>query len=190
VRNDERSRHREKARGARREARPLSTFPRPIPVDLDTAYAVQEAALEESGSSICGWKVGLIPIELRQRYRSERLAGPVSIGIQHYSGTGGLIDVPVFAGGFAAIEAEVAFLIGHNVPAALAHSEIELSKAIASAHIAFELAGSPLKSIMDLGPGAIIADQAAPFRRCCFSLSTCRRAVAVFAKETGSSQAR
>ena len=46
--------------GARRAARALANYPGEVPVTLDAAYRIQDAAIRLHGGVIAGWKVGRI----------------------------------------------------------------------------------------------------------------------------------
>jgi 2-keto-4-pentenoate hydratase len=69
------------------------------------------------------------------------------------------VPFPVFLGGFAAIEAEFVLVVGRDAP--LGKKEWTVAEArdiVRAVHVGIETAGSPLASINDLGPAAIVAD--------------------------------
>ncbi|WDZ76223.1 fumarylacetoacetate hydrolase family protein [Ensifer adhaerens] len=62
-------------------------------------------------------------------------------------------------GGFAAVEAEFAIRIGRDIRLyGQDRSEADLLLSIAALHVASEIAGSPLPTLSDLGPTAVISD--------------------------------
>ncbi len=64
-----------------------------------------------------GWKVGWIPEPLSQKYGAQRLVGPIfNRSLKRANGSAS-IDAPVFARGFAAIEAEFVFQLAKDAPA-------------------------------------------------------------------------
>jgi 2-keto-4-pentenoate hydratase len=144
---------------ARQERRTLSSYPGDVPPDLATAYAVQERALAIGRGQIAGWKIAAIRPEFRARYDAPRLVGPIFQDKVWSALPGEPVDAPVFGGGFAAVEAEFAFLIGTDLPPrSSSFDAAEVAAAVASLHGAIEVASSPLATLNDLGPGAVIAD--------------------------------
>lgn len=144
---------------ARREVRTLDAFPGPVPPDLATAYLVQEAALAQQPRTVAGWKIAAIRPEYRDRYTAERLVGPILAGSIQEVADGATVEAGVFPGGFAAVEAEFAFRMGRGLPARQGPYTLDdVVGAVGSLHIAMEIASSPLASLSDLGPGAVIGD--------------------------------
>ena len=142
---------------ARRSARALSDYPGQIPVNLDQAYAIQEAAIQLHGGSIAGWKVGRIQPPLDRKLGTTRLAGPIFADAVHDLPTAP--DMPIFAGGFAAIEAEFLFRIGDRIDPAKYHWTIpETLDAVDAVHVGFEVASSPFAGINLLGPVVTASD--------------------------------
>jgi 2-keto-4-pentenoate hydratase len=108
---------------------------------------------------IGGWKVGRIPLPLEERFRSDRLAGPIFRKTIHHSDSDVPLDLPVYTGGFAAIEAEFVIVVGGSAPRdKLTWSRDEAADMMADLRIGVEMASSPLKTINDLGPAAIASD--------------------------------
>ncbi len=145
---------------ARRQARPLNDFPGMIPADLDTAYKIQDAAIELCAQrALGGWKIGRIPPQIEDRFGIDRLAGPIfADGIVH-ADSGAVLDMPVFEGGFAAIEAEFVAIIDRDSPAdKLVWSPEESLDMIADLRVGIEIASSPLPTINELGPPVVVAD--------------------------------
>lgn len=149
---------------ARRAAKALPDFPGAIPDDPARAYAMQDAAIDVWNDDLTGWKVALVRADLRAAFGSERLAGPVfKRGTwQAKAGQGQAeqrYDLPVIPGGFAAVEAEFVIVMGADAPAFGRQPSLEEAAAlVGSLHIGIELAGSPLKTLNDLGAFAIAPD--------------------------------
>ena len=145
---------------ARRRAVPLADFPGPLPNDLTTAYAAQEAAIALWPDEIAGWKVAMIAPNLMDRLAAPRLAGPVFRGnLRDEAENRGDLEVAVIPGGFAAVETEIAIVIGRDIPLRdRPWTEAELVARIGSMRLAMEIAGSPLATINQLGPPAVVSD--------------------------------
>lgn len=145
---------------ARLTATALPAFPGPQPQDLVEAYACQAAGVRHWPDIVAGWKVGWIPTADQARFGEERLIGPIfARHVQHVDIALAPVDVGVFAGGFGAIEAEYAFCLGADAPAdKLAWTPAEAAAFVGSAHVAIEIASSPLATINQLGAYVIIAD--------------------------------
>ena len=143
---------------ARREARPLPTYPGALPVSLDAAYRVQDHALALGNGTIGGWKVGRIMPPLSETVGSDRLAGPIFADSIFAAGDEP-VSMPVFAGGFGAAEAEFLLQVGEAPPVGkTAFSLDEAAALIGSVHLGIEIASSPLAAINDLGPAVTISD--------------------------------
>lgn len=142
---------------ARREAAGLPGYPGEVPQDLDAAYAIQDAAIADSGKRIGGWKVGRIMPPLSAQYGSDRLAGPIFSDMIHHASDESVGRV--FADGFAAAEAEFLLRIGSTLtPGKSSFTLEEAADMIDAVHIGVEIASSPLASINDLGPAVTISD--------------------------------
>lgn len=143
---------------ARRNAAGLQDYPGTFPGSLDEAYAVQDAAIARWGKPILGWKVGRIPEPLASQFGADRLAGPIfESHVAQGDGTGP--EMPVFGAGFAAGEAEFLLRVGATPPEGKASfSPDEAAQLIDAVHIGIEIASSPLGSINELGPIAVISD--------------------------------
>ncbi len=140
---------------ARRSASVLTDYPGIIPADLSDAYAVQDSAIALSAGEIVGWKVGRINPPIGD---VDRLAGPIYTCVEATSS-----DAPaamrVFAGGFAAAEAEYLLRIGTAPNPAQQHFSIDEAAALIDAvHIGIEIASSPFGGINDHGAGVTISD--------------------------------
>ena len=144
---------------ARTNATPLSSFPGEIPGSMAEAYAIQDASIARWPDSVRGWKVGMLSPSDQNRFASERLAGPIFHSQIHEVTSGSSTAMPVFVGGFAAIEAEFVFRLGQTVePNDRQWSDEELADIVAGLHIGAEVASSPMAEINKLGPTVVAAD--------------------------------
>jgi len=143
---------------ARRAAAALPGFPGALPPNLEFGYRCQDCAITLWPDRVAGWKVGLIAEDRREPGGDGRLVGPIfakAVRIAH----DGVLDVPVFVGGFAAVEAEYVFRLGADAPAGKTDWSIAEAAALADAlHVGVELAGSPLATINELGPAVVVSD--------------------------------
>lgn len=142
---------------ARRSAAGLDGYPGDFPETLDEAYAVQDAAIAAWGRPVLGWKVGRVNPPLDARYGTDRLTGPI-FDVVTAAGRAEP-DMPVFAQGFVAGEAEFLLRIGRPPPAGKARFSLDEAAAlIDSVHVGIEIASSPLSAINVLGPVAVVSD--------------------------------
>lgn len=140
---------------ARRAGVPLKSYPGDPPVGLGDAYAVQDAAIALSARSIAGWKVGKIDPPVGG---IDRLVGPVFADQIEMEKTEP-VAMPVFAGGFAAAEAEFLLRVGTAPdPAQNSYTMAEARALIDAVHIGIEIASSPFEGINSHGPGVTISD--------------------------------
>jgi 2-keto-4-pentenoate hydratase len=144
---------------ARRNATALADFPGPVPTSFDAAYAVQGAGVASWPDEIAGWKVGRVAPQWETRFDDDRLVGPIFRASIRAAAPGELIEFPVFDGGFAAVEAEYVFRLNRDAPPGkTTWTADEADRLDLTLHIGIETAGSPLASINELGPGAIVSD--------------------------------
>ncbi len=144
---------------ARASGTPLSAFPGDMPETMAQAYAIQSASITRWPDAVAGWKVGMLPPPAQERYSAERLAGPIFRSQVHEVATGSSTAMPIFVGGFAAIEAEFVFRLGETVaPIDRQWSDAELAEVVAALHIGAEIASSPMAEINNLGPTVIVSD--------------------------------
>lgn len=144
---------------ARQKATVLKRYPGPLPTRMSTAYEIQEHAIRAWPDSIAGWKVGRIAPELETSLNADRLAGPIFSQAVHPKIDGSEIEVPVYRGGFAAVEAEFIAVIAEDTPAhKTSWSFDECLAVIERLHIGLEIASSPLASINQLGPCVVVSD--------------------------------
>ena len=144
---------------ARRAARALPEFPGPLPADMAAGYAVQDAAIGLWPDEVVGWKVGRIAPELQAELKAERVMGPVFAGHVWQADAAKPTRLPVFAGGFAAVEAEYIYRMGRDAPAdKLDWTPEEALDYVAELLVGVEFAASPLASINVLGPRVVASD--------------------------------
>jgi 2-keto-4-pentenoate hydratase len=142
---------------ARRTADGFADYPGDLPQSLEAAYAIQDEAIAAWGRPVVGWKVGRITGSHAERFGFDRLAGPVFAVIEHQAGTAP--PMPVFAKGFAAGEAEFLLRIGSPPPPDKASFSLrEAAELIDAVHVGIEIASSPLSTINEIGPIAVISD--------------------------------
>jgi 2-keto-4-pentenoate hydratase len=137
----------------------IAQFPGTPPTTLDQAYQAQAAAIARWPAPIQGWKVARVGAAFAAQFPEERLIGPVFAGNVHHATAGELPQCPVFDGGFAAVEAEVVIVVAADAPADKADWTAQTVRPLVKAmHIGIEVASSPLATLNDLGPGAVISD--------------------------------
>jgi 2-keto-4-pentenoate hydratase len=141
---------------ARAAARALPSFPGTIPPDLATAYTVQELAIARWPDRVVGWKVGYIAPGRRDDSGDERLLGPI---FASQVWTDADAELPVFAGGFGAVEAEYVIKLETDAPAdRLDWSPEQAAEHPATLWLGIEIASSPLATINALGPRVVVSD--------------------------------
>lgn len=144
---------------ARRAARALPAYPGVIPATLAEAYDIQDAALALWPDTIAGWKVGRVPPDLQARLGDERVAGPTFAATLRRPPAGETVALAVIPGGFAAVEGEFVYRLAVDAPAGkTVWTPDEALGVVAALHIGVEFAGSPLKTINDLGSTVVASD--------------------------------
>jgi 2-keto-4-pentenoate hydratase len=144
---------------ARRRATALMAFPGKVPSDLATGYACQDRAITLWPDHIVGWKVGYIAPDRRDASGDDRVTGPIFSRSLWHDTTNHVLDLPLFVGGFAAVEAEYVLVLGRDAPAdKLRWTSADAASLVAGLHIGVESAGSPLASINQLGPSVVATD--------------------------------
>lgn len=131
--------------GARKSALALPAFPGPVPTDLEAAYRIQDRSLSHWPTPIVGWKVGGFPPAYQERYDARYLAGPVDEAHLFHARPGTEAAMPVFEGGFAAVEAEFVVRLGE-------------SRTDDALFLGVEIASSPVPELNGYGPLAVICD--------------------------------
>jgi 2-keto-4-pentenoate hydratase len=144
---------------ARRGARALTGYPGEVPGDLSLAYRCQEVEIDNWNDRLLGWKVARIGAQWQSQYPEERLIGPVFARNMHVAATDEVVACPVFADGFAAVEAEIGVYVRADAPAGKTDwTPQSAADQVAQMCIGVEVASSPLATLNDLGPGAVISD--------------------------------
>ncbi|MDJ0751622.1 MAG: hypothetical protein QNJ11_19205 [Woeseiaceae bacterium] len=144
--------------GARMTATAVSAFPGALPDTMAQAYAIQAASTGWL-DAVAGWKVGLLPQSAPKRHLSERLADPIFGSRILDVATGSSTVMPVYIGGFAAVEAEFIFRLGKSVrPVDRQWTEEELVDVVAGLHVGAEIASSPTAEINSVGPTVVVSD--------------------------------
>lgn len=148
---------------ARLSARALADYPGPLPQTLEEAYARQDAAIALWPDEIAGWKVGAIADPWATRTGESRLVGPIFRRnvwpVEGVGGAGGATPLPLIPGGFAAVESEFVFVLAASAPAQRTEwTPAAAADLVAELRVGIELAGSPLATINELGPGVVVSD--------------------------------
>jgi 2-keto-4-pentenoate hydratase len=143
---------------ARRAGAGLTDYPGVLPETLEEAYGVQDHAIAAWNRPVIGWKVGRINPPLSDHFGVDRLAGPI-FASETAAQDGRAPDMPVFAEGFAAGEAEFLLRIGRAPAAGKVRFTLEeAAELIDAVHVGIEVASSPLEPINRIGPVAVISD--------------------------------
>ncbi len=140
---------------ARRLAQGLTTYPGELPTDLDTAYQIQDTAMELRGGDVAGWKAGLIAPALRSPGGDERLVGPIWADTVHVAADG--LEMAVHGEGFAAVEGEFLIRIDADL-APRSWTADEAADLPHTVHAGIEIASSPYAEINDHGPAVTASD--------------------------------
>jgi 2-keto-4-pentenoate hydratase len=144
---------------ARRAAGWFAGYPGAAPPDLDSAYHCQDEAIGLWSDRIAGWKVGWIAAPLSEKFGAQRLVGPIFERSLQRTDGGVAVEVPVFARGFAAIEAEFVFQLGRDAPASVCDWSAETARRfVHGMFVGIEIASSPLQNINDFGPAVVVSD--------------------------------
>ena len=143
---------------ARRAAQALHGYPGDFPDTLAQAYEIQDEAIAGWRKPVLGWKVGRVNPPFSEVHATDRLAGPIFTVVEAEESSAPT-PMPVFPGGFAAGEAEFLLRIGEAPPAGKSTFTLEeAADLIDSVHVGIEIASSPLPTINELGPVAVISD--------------------------------
>jgi 2-keto-4-pentenoate hydratase len=143
---------------ARSTGSALTAYPGPIPADLAAAYHVQDLALALDGRAVAGWKVGRINAPDDARLGQNRLAGPIFAAETIAAAAGELPAMPVFAGGFAAVEAEFMLHVAPGFAGALPADDAATLTVIDDIRLGIEVASSPYPRINADGPTVTASD--------------------------------
>ena len=147
---------------ARKEVRITEGFPGPIPSTLEEAYAVQNVSIEASDEKVVGWKIGMVPPEQRAEMGAERIIGPVfesvAIKLTEAQSTGEAFELPVFAGGFIAIEPELVIELNQEIAPGSINTADGVAHLVKNVYAGIEIASSPVIDLNSYGPTAIASD--------------------------------
>lgn len=144
---------------ARLDARAVPGYPGETPASLAEGYVIQDLAIGLYPDEIVGWKVGRIPPHLQAKLGDERLAGPTFRAFLQTVQSGATVRLGAIDGGFAAVEAEFVYRLAKDAPAGKTSYTVEEAlDLVAALHIGVEFAGSPLKTINDLGSTVVASD--------------------------------
>ncbi|WP_111980143.1 2-keto-4-pentenoate hydratase [Algibacillus agarilyticus] len=147
---------------ARNEKRCLDVFPGDLPHTLEQAYELQDMSIAAYDQEIVGWKVGMVPPELREQLKSERLMGPVFKNVRHFIGKAHQddeqIELPVFENGFIAVEAEIIIEIAQDIEPGTINTADGVAHLVKEMYAGIEIASSPVRDLNSYGPTAIISD--------------------------------
>jgi 2-keto-4-pentenoate hydratase len=142
---------------ARKQGAALPGYPGEKPVSLSAAYAIQDLAIALDGRPVVGWKVGKIPPPYDAQLGINRLAGPVFAGTVREANASGNA-MPVFDGGFAAVEAEFLLHVAPGFDGTLPTNDTETLAILDDVRIGIEIASSPYAGINADGPLVTISD--------------------------------
>jgi 2-keto-4-pentenoate hydratase len=143
---------------ARLRTRSIKAYPGVKPVTMETAYAIQDAAIARYPGVLAGWKVGGVPESLQKALGVHRVAGPVFDRALWRADGVTSMRIGAIVGGFAAVEAEFVARIGAIDPNQLNWTIEVTSESVDAMFVGVEIAGSPLSELNDLGPTAIVSD--------------------------------
>lgn len=143
---------------ARHTATALPTYPGPQPESFGDAYAVQNRAIALFGNRVVGWKVGRVHEPLATELGTTRLAGPIFADSVVVADDGVAVDMPVFAGGFAAVEAEMLLHVARPAVDPASLDDAGILALIDAVHVGIEIASSPFPGINALGPLVTASD--------------------------------
>ncbi|GAA4038083.1 2-keto-4-pentenoate hydratase [Sphingomonas rosea] len=143
---------------ARRNATALDRYPGSPPVDLPSAYDIQDHAIAIDGRPVAGWKVGRIFPPDSERLGAERLVGPIFADQIFRVAPGEEPAMPVFAGGFAAAEAEILVRVGPSRDGHVPHDDAGVRTIVEEVCLGIEIASSPYPRINADGPPVTASD--------------------------------
>jgi 2-keto-4-pentenoate hydratase len=144
-------------RQARLRNAALPGFPGPVPMSLEEAYRIQNAAIAAWPDRVAGWKVGRIVGPAQVQFSTDRLIGPVFAGNVWPAGSTEVFTA--IAGGFCAVEAEYVFRLAQPSPTDPDRIDAACALGLVDTLLTgIEIAGSPLATINDLGPTVVVSD--------------------------------
>ncbi|GGB90352.1 2-keto-4-pentenoate hydratase [Novosphingobium endophyticum] len=143
---------------ARRDRCVLARYPGEAPSDMAEAYRIQDLAIDFDGRPIAGWKVGRINPPDDARLGANRLAGPIFADSVVEAPSGESPAMPVFAGGFAAAEAEFLLHVAPGWDGAVPQDDAGTLALLDAVHVGIEVASSPYPGINADGPPVTASD--------------------------------
>lgn len=143
---------------ARREARVLESYPGERPSDLSLAYRIQDRAIVLDGRGVVGWKIGKINPPDDARLGCNRLAGPIFADTVMPAGAGVIPDMPIYAGSFAAAEAELLLHLAPGWDGRLPNDDAATRLLLDDIRLGIEIASSPYPRINADGPTVTASD--------------------------------
>lgn len=144
---------------ARLGAEALRDFPGSLPETMEQAYAIQSASQARWPDDVGGWKVGLLSDADSQRFSAERLAGPIFRSSILHTESDSCASMPIYVGGFAAVEAEFVLELGFEVrPSGEKYSDEQLTDIVSAMYVGAEIASSPMAAVNKLGPTCVVSD--------------------------------
>jgi 2-keto-4-pentenoate hydratase len=147
---------------ARRDNKILDVYPGEPPATLEDAYAVQDLSIKASTDEITGWKIGMVPPDLREQLGSERIMGPTFKKVTHFIGRSHnddeCLQLPVFKDGFIAIEAELVLELAQDITPGSINTADGVDHLIKAVYAGIEIASSPIVDLNSYGPTAIVTD--------------------------------
>lgn len=143
---------------ARREKRALSAYPGQPPQDMAEGYAIQDHAIALDGRPVSGWKVGRINAPDDTRLGANRLAGPIFADEVVFAADVSVPEMPVFADGFAAAEAEFLLHVGAGWDGTIPTDDAGTRAIVDDVRIGIEVASSPYPRINADGPPVTASD--------------------------------
>jgi len=143
---------------ARSNRRIVAEYPGDRPLNLVSAYAIQDHALALWGDrQVGGWKVGRINSPDDERLGANRLAGPIFRDSIVMAEPDGPVTMPTIRGGFAAGESEFMIRLAPT-SGKLPTTDSETIGWIDEVRIGIEVASSPYPAINADGPCVTISD--------------------------------
>lgn len=143
---------------ARRAAQPLALYPGDRPACLSDAYLIQDAAIMLDGRAVAGWKVGRINPPFDSELGANRLAGPIFADRVVRVAAGEVPDMPVFASGFAAAEAEMLLHVAAGWDGVIPADADAARALVDDFRLGIEIASSPYPGINADGPLVTVSD--------------------------------
>ena len=141
---------------ARRAGSGIASYPGIAPATLTDAYRIQDLALSLDGRQVVGWKVGRINPPLSTQLGSDRLAGPIFADAAVIAD--GQPDMPVFADGFVAAEAELLLHVAPGFAGPIPTDDAGTRAILDDIRLGIEVASSPYPGINTGGPCVTASD--------------------------------